>query len=222
MFYRHLHAESCVLSREGEEAPKSELQALRDERDRLITEYVRLFRLGEPIAKMLSELSILPIGCSREQELAWKMAVKNFRHYQRDYAADVLLQAALTPAGQRWTRRKILAVHGGHYEEYEENYYWVPDDFSWARLADAIQKRKGLLNPDRKKMFFAHEVLERALLAVGCKPVISDLRLCTDGFMVDWDVDDSGEMTRLSYDPINRFTDELLKRGPLTPNEATE
>jgi len=35
MFYRHLHAESCALSREGEEAPKSELQALRDERDRL-------------------------------------------------------------------------------------------------------------------------------------------------------------------------------------------
>lgn len=78
---------------------QNELQALRDERDRLITEYVRLFRLGEPIAKMLSELSILPIGCSREQELAWKMAVKNFRHYQRDCAADVLLQAALTPAG---------------------------------------------------------------------------------------------------------------------------
>lgn len=72
-------------------------QTLRDERDRLITEYARLFRLCEPIAKMLSELSILPIGCSREQELAWKMAVKNFRHYQRDYAADVLLQVALTP-----------------------------------------------------------------------------------------------------------------------------
>ena len=35
MFYRHLHAESCVLSREGEEAPKSELETLRDERDRL-------------------------------------------------------------------------------------------------------------------------------------------------------------------------------------------
>ena len=75
---------------------RSDYERLRDERDRLIKEYVRLFRLGEPIAKMLSELSILPIGCSREQELAWKMAVKNFRHYQRDYAADVLLQAALT------------------------------------------------------------------------------------------------------------------------------
>lgn len=69
------------------------------QRERIFKEYVRLFRLCEPIAKMLSELSILPIGCSREQELAWKMAVKNFRHYQRDYAADVLLQAALTPAG---------------------------------------------------------------------------------------------------------------------------
>jgi hypothetical protein len=83
----------------GPDKYADELQTLRDERDRLITEYVRLFRLCEPIAKMLSELSILPIGCSREQELAWKMAVKNFRHYQRDYAADVLLRAALTPAG---------------------------------------------------------------------------------------------------------------------------
>ena len=108
MFYRHLHAESCVLSREGEEAPKSERQTLRDERDRLITEYVRVCRLCEPIAKMLSELSIRPIGCSREQELAWKMAVKNFRHYQRDYAADVLLQAALTPAGQRLTPNEAM------------------------------------------------------------------------------------------------------------------
>ena len=35
MFYRHLHAESCVLSREGDEVTKSELQILRDERDRL-------------------------------------------------------------------------------------------------------------------------------------------------------------------------------------------
>ncbi len=35
MFYRHLHAESCELSRIGEEAPKSELQQLRDEVARL-------------------------------------------------------------------------------------------------------------------------------------------------------------------------------------------
>jgi len=35
MFYRHMHAESCELSRVGEEAPKSELQALRDEVARL-------------------------------------------------------------------------------------------------------------------------------------------------------------------------------------------
>jgi len=35
MFYRHLHAESCELSRVGEEAPKSELQALRAEYARL-------------------------------------------------------------------------------------------------------------------------------------------------------------------------------------------
>ena len=35
MFYRHLHAESCELSRVGEEAPKSELEKLRDEVARL-------------------------------------------------------------------------------------------------------------------------------------------------------------------------------------------
>ena len=94
----HIHRFECH-GRNKEFVPLDEYRTLRNERDRLITEYVRLFRLGEPIAKMLSELSILPIGCSREQELAWKMAVKNFRHYQRDYAADVLLQAALTPVG---------------------------------------------------------------------------------------------------------------------------
>ncbi len=87
-----------------DELPDSELEIaqaenrqLRDEVARLTAEYVKLFKLAEPIAKMLTELTILPIGCSREQELAWEMAVKNFRHYQRDYAVDVLLQAALTP-----------------------------------------------------------------------------------------------------------------------------
>lgn len=38
MFYRHLHSDSCELSRVGEEAPmspKKELQALRDENKRL-------------------------------------------------------------------------------------------------------------------------------------------------------------------------------------------
>ena len=35
MFYRHLHAETCVLSREGEEAPASAEQVLRAENQRL-------------------------------------------------------------------------------------------------------------------------------------------------------------------------------------------
>ena len=34
MFYRHLHAESCALSRDGEEAPVSVEQALRAENAR--------------------------------------------------------------------------------------------------------------------------------------------------------------------------------------------
>lgn len=76
---------------------QADIQALRAENTRLRKEYTKLFGLAEPIAKMLTELKIIPIGCSREQELAWKMAVKNFRHYQRDFESDVLLQAALQP-----------------------------------------------------------------------------------------------------------------------------
>ena len=44
MFYRHMHAESCELSRVGEEAPKSELEQLRDE-------VARLTKLKEAFAK---------------------------------------------------------------------------------------------------------------------------------------------------------------------------
>jgi len=73
---------------------RNRCKQLHDENTRLTADYVKLFKLAEPIAKMLGELSILPIGCSREQELAWKMAVKNLRHYQRDNASDEL-QAAL-------------------------------------------------------------------------------------------------------------------------------
>ncbi len=76
---------------------EADMQALRAENARLRKEYTKLFWLAEPIAKMLTELKIIPIGCSREQELAWKMAVKNFRHYQRDFESDVLLQADLQP-----------------------------------------------------------------------------------------------------------------------------
>lgn len=74
--------------------------ALRDENTRLMADYAKLFKLAEPIAKMLGELSIQPIGCSREQELAWKMAVKNLRHYQQGYEASVAIEAALTATSQ--------------------------------------------------------------------------------------------------------------------------
>lgn len=55
-------------------------------------EYTRLFKLTQPVAQMLKDLRIIPIGCSREQELAWKMAVKDLRHYQRN-CADALIEA---------------------------------------------------------------------------------------------------------------------------------
>lgn len=84
----------AINARAMQAIEQHELQQLRDEVARLTADYVKLFKLAEPIAKMLGELSIQPIGCSREQELAWKMAVKNLRHYQRDNASDEL-QAAL-------------------------------------------------------------------------------------------------------------------------------
>ena len=42
MFYRHMHAESCELSRVGEEAPKSELEQLREDVARLKKENEQL------------------------------------------------------------------------------------------------------------------------------------------------------------------------------------
>ena len=73
---------------------------LREQNRVLAREYTRLFNLAKPIATLLQDLKIIPIGCSREQELAWKMAVKNFRHYQQGYEASVAIEAALTATSQ--------------------------------------------------------------------------------------------------------------------------
>ena len=73
---------------------------LREQNRVLEREYTRLFNLAKPIATLLQDLKIIPIGCSREQELAWKMAVKNFRHYQQGYEASVAIEAALTATSQ--------------------------------------------------------------------------------------------------------------------------
>ena len=73
---------------------------LREQNRVLAREYTRLFNLAKPIATVLQDLKIIPIGCSREQELAWKMAVKNFRHYQQGYEASVAIEAALTATSQ--------------------------------------------------------------------------------------------------------------------------
>ncbi len=79
---------------------KGELLELREQNRVLAREYTRLFNLAKPIATLLQDLKIIPIGCSREQELAWKMAVKNFRHYQQGYEASVAIEAALTATSQ--------------------------------------------------------------------------------------------------------------------------
>ena len=97
MFYRHLHAESCELSRVGEEAPKSELQALRDERDRLRSTIRTLCSSGN---RLLDDL----IGRSD--------AAESFKYHVKQ------AQAALTPAGQRWTREKPTV----------EGWYWLVED----------------------------------------------------------------------------------------------
>ena len=58
MFYRHLHAESCALSRDGEEAPVSVEQALR-------TENVRL----KEALEIAQELLCVP---ERNQDAGWE------------------------------------------------------------------------------------------------------------------------------------------------------
>ena len=73
MFYRHMHAESCALSREGEEAPKSELQALREERDRLRT------RALTAVERWRAQTNV-------KEGIAFRMAMK-------------ALETALTPVG---------------------------------------------------------------------------------------------------------------------------
>mgnify|MGYP000981076343 CR=1 FL=1 len=80
--------------------PRADYDALCEQNRVLAREYTRLFNLAKPIATLLQDLKIIPIGCSREQELAWKMAVKNFRHYQQGYEASVAMEAALTATSQ--------------------------------------------------------------------------------------------------------------------------
>ena len=45
----------------------------------LVTAHTTLRGLVEKVTKMLTELMIIPVGCSREQELSWKKAVKDLR-----------------------------------------------------------------------------------------------------------------------------------------------
>lgn len=67
MFYRHLHSDSCELSRVGEEAPmspKKELQALRDEVARLkermqqAYDYINDHRHGKAKAMLFDGLQL--------------------------------------------------------------------------------------------------------------------------------------------------------------------
>ena len=64
---------------EGYHAPFEEciadgVEALVDEYAALKADHARVLGLVEAATKLLTELTIIPIGCSREQELAWKKA----------------------------------------------------------------------------------------------------------------------------------------------------
>lgn len=105
MFYKHLHDPSCDLFMHGEEAPQSKeaqlqaaLDAEREKVKRLSTcgtdhstpwwqvkcedleaQLATLRQLVEAHTKQLTELTIIPIGCSREQELRWTQSIKDLR-----------------------------------------------------------------------------------------------------------------------------------------------
>lgn len=51
----------------------------KDKYDKLQADHARVLGLVQAATKLLTELTIIPIGCSREQELAWKKAVKDLR-----------------------------------------------------------------------------------------------------------------------------------------------
>ena len=110
--------------REEEQAKVDGLRAvnrmLREQNRVLAREYTRLFNLAKPIATLLQDLKIIPIGCSREQELAWKMAVKNFRHYQQGYEASVAIDAALTATSQPVSKKGDYSHHPA-FDEYGEH-----------------------------------------------------------------------------------------------------
>ena len=93
---------------------------LREQNRVLVREYTRLFNLAKPIATLLQDLKIIPIGCSREQDLAWKMAVKNFRHYQQGYEASVAIEAALTATSQPVSEKGDYSHHPA-FDEYGEH-----------------------------------------------------------------------------------------------------
>ena len=99
MFYRHLHAESCILSREGEEAPKSELQTLRDERDRLR----RALAQARDSAKALHETVMRNV-----KPVPDMIVVENKALDHLEYLDRLLQAAALTPAGQRLTPNEAM------------------------------------------------------------------------------------------------------------------
>lgn len=55
------------------------LQESAEQLGKLQANYDRVLGLVQAATKLLTELTIIPIGCSREQELAWKKAVKDLR-----------------------------------------------------------------------------------------------------------------------------------------------
>lgn len=101
------------------------------------------------------------------------------------------------------TNRKILMIESGQYEEYRQAYFYAPDDFTWPRLAEELEKRKYMISPLCPKPKVADDVMELALKCLGCEPVKPDFRVNFDNFHITYDDD------KVSYRPANAFIASL-------------
>lgn len=82
MFYRHLHAASCPVSVDGEEAPISENAALRAEIERLRRE------LDETVKRNRDDSIIMALGASQTVSFAEQLAVAKVRVRELEQERD--------------------------------------------------------------------------------------------------------------------------------------
>lgn len=120
---------------------------------------------------------------------------------ERDEARQHLSQAE---AG-----RKILTVESGAYDEYRIEYWYAPNNFSWACVAEQIKKRLHTMNPKRKNYNSADDLMRISLMAAGCKPVESHYSINIDDLRIDWDARD-----HITYESAHSFIAHLKEKRP--------